>query len=167
MGDVPCCVCLGTKSDLGNGLVSCSGHGCKVTVHQGQFSRWSRGVAILFLISLTCQPPYSFRLLDHAQIVFSLHWHTLRKTFHGYYCLINANLCRSACYGIVNLPSSGYWYCTKCTSQERTAKVVSNLTVMWLHEMNWILISWWSQCAYFTLLFLLCGRLVTQIIYWI
>ena len=29
-----------------------------------------------------------------------------------------------ACYGIVSPPTSGVWYCRKCESQERAARVV-------------------------------------------
>ena len=34
-----------------------------------------------------------------------------------------------ACYGIVSPPTSGVWYCRKCESQERAARVVSGVRV--------------------------------------
>ena len=39
-------------------------------------------------------------------------------------CLLHQSLLSVACYGIVSPPTSGVWYCRKCESQERAARVV-------------------------------------------
>ena len=57
-----------------------------------------------------------------------------------------------ACYGIVSPPTSGVWYCRKCESQERAARVVCVCPRM-------------CVCIYVRMYLCACVRIVCECVY--
>ena len=103
-----CCVCSDERGWTENPLVYCDGQGCTVAVHQGLLSFSSKNVSLQFSFPsfLNANSYLNILLYNFGQVLI------LFSIF-------------SACYGIVNVPS-GPWFCRKCESQERAARVVSS-----------------------------------------
>lgn len=51
-----------------------------------------------------------------------------------------------ACYGIISVPA-GSWYCKRCESQERAAKVVSSCCHQSHHESDDVLVCSGAVCV--------------------
>lgn len=96
-----CCVCSDERGWAENPLVYCDGHCCNVAVHQGPS---------FICYCLECQ-------------TFDLSKHRLNIDKYQIACFILIYIIFSACYGIVQVPT-GPWFCRKCESQERAARVV-------------------------------------------
>ena len=64
-----------------------------------------------------------------------------------------------ACYGIVSPPTSGVWYCRKCESQERAARVVCVCPLVYVCACVRIV----CECVYVYVCMYTCARMLQYI----
>ena len=79
-------------------------------------------VMVTVAMSLSTKVRHSFVIVLECQ-TFDLSKHRLNIDKYQIACFILIYIIFSACYGIVQVPT-GPWFCRKCESQERAARVV-------------------------------------------